>query len=148
MRHIKRGAFGAAGVVVGGVLVVAGMAVEPLLVQALLAGVGVAVIATSRLACVETTVNESSVTIRIPPIRTRRIPLVEIREAEIVVADNLVPMFGGWNSRAGLTGAMVRDLEGDRSVGNRAVRLHLVDGGFVQVGSWKPAQLVASLGKQ
>ena len=148
VRYIKNGPAGAAGVVVGILLVGVALIAEPTLVQVALAAFGVAMAAASRLLRVETIVDESTLVIRIPPFRTRTIPFGEIRSTEIVVADNLVPIFGGWNARDSLAGPLVQEVEGDRSVGNKAVRIHLDGGTFVQVGSWKPTQLVEALGNR
>jgi hypothetical protein len=91
---------------------------------------------------VETRVIREEVTISLPPFRLRQFSTGEIVSAEIVVVDHLVPVFGGWNARNSIASAYMTELEGDRSLGNRAVRMTLQSGRIVQVGSWRPRTLL------
>jgi hypothetical protein len=88
------------------------------------------------------------VTIRVVPFRSRSFAVADIDHAEVVIADHLVPVFGGWNAREDWIDAVVRDVEGtDRSTGNKAVRFSLADGTTVQVGSWKPHRFLQAVGQ-
>lgn len=69
-----------------------------------------------------------------------RVRLQDVQRVDVVIADNLVGLFGGYNSRSGLEAAMTRDIEGDRSVGHKAVRIYRREGRVIQIGSWQPTR--------
>lgn len=111
VRHVRNGAFGTSSVVIGIGLAAGALLAEPDLPRFLLGLAAAVTLVAGRLARVETTVTDAAVAVRVPPLRSRVIPLTDITEAQIVIADSLVPLFGGWNSRAGLTASRVRDLK-------------------------------------
>jgi len=74
----------------------------------------------------------------------KTIPFREIRRAEAVTYSPLGE-FGGWGIRAGMGGKRAWTVRG-----NRAVRLHLLDGTFFYLGSRRPGRLLSwiqSVGK-
>lgn len=97
------------------------------------------------LLSVVTVVSLGRVQISIGPLRRWSATADEVSEMEIVVSDHLVQLFGGWNVRTSLAGAMAATVEGDRSVGNRSVRLTLATGKIRQVGTFRPHALVAAV---
>lgn len=149
VRWIRRGPFAMsvvlalAAVAGGAIFLDVGVVVR----TAALVVTGVGLVALTRIR-VETSVAEGRVTIRVVPFRRRSFPVTDVVDAEVVVADNLPPIFGGWNAREDWTDAVVHRVERrDRSVGNKAVRFRLASGELVQVGSWKPQALLEAVGR-
>lgn len=95
----------------------------------------------------ETTVTADEVLRRLRPLPgVRRIRLADVVTAEIVIADSNTTYFGGWEgSRGGLGGAVVASIEGERQLGNRSIRLVLVDGRSVQLATWRPRAALAAI---
>jgi hypothetical protein len=132
------------GVLLGGVAVV-GRKVLPGPLLALLA-IAVLVMVPPAFLRVVTTVSAHRVRIAVPPFWHRVIPAADIVATEIVIADHLVPLFGGWSTRDSSASAMIGAFDGaERSVGNRAVRMTLRSGKIRQVGSWRPHELLAAI---
>jgi hypothetical protein len=97
----------------------------------------------------ETIVTDSYLHLRLFPLPARRVPLERVVRVEETYGDFAASVFGGWSgSRGGLVGAIVESAEGPRQVGNRAVRVLLDDGSFVQFGTWQPKRAVAAIESQ
>ena len=97
----------------------------------------------------ETTVADGVMVLRVRPFWRKTIDLADVESVEITVADGQVEVFGGWNARESGVSALVAGVEGDRSVGNRAVVLHLRSRDRPQqVGSFQPRRLLAVIESQ
>ncbi len=95
---------------------------------------------------VDTVVTADSLTVALsPPWWRRTVCLDDVDNLEVVLSDYNTPLFGGWSVRDSIGGAFINDLEGDRSFGNKAVRLTLSNGRVLQVGSFKPVALCRAL---
>jgi uncharacterized protein (DUF58 family) len=147
MLHLRRGPAGWVLFVVA-----AGCVLLPLLLGAglwVLLGlsVGLVIAIVTWFAGTETTVSDETVELAIRPWpMKRRIPLRDVVDAEIVIADANTTYFGGWEgSRGGLGGALVESVEGSRQVGNRSIRLHLAGHRTVQFATWRPQQALTAI---
>ena len=92
----------------------------------------------------ETTVADGVMLLRVRPLWRKTIDLADVESVELTVADNQVELFGGWSAREDGASAYVASVEGtDRSVGNRAVVLHLRSQAQPQqVGTFQPRRLL------
>lgn len=112
-----------------------GLWVWPLLAAALV------LIAAGTTGCIDLVVTSTEVrVIWWRRLVRHRVRLQDVQRVDVVIADNLVGLFGGYNSRSGLEAAMTRDIEGDRSVGHKAVRIYRREGRVIQIGSWQPTR--------
>ena len=141
MRYFRRGSTAPfLGLI--GILVTAGAVFGVLPVVVLLPSVALlGVLALS----FETRIEGPFLRLAVRPIWRKTVDLRTITEVEVTIADNQVEIFGGWSSRENVVSALVASVEGDRSVGNRAVRLHRSDGSFQQVGTFRPTEFVAAV---
>jgi hypothetical protein len=104
---------------------------------AILVGLGVALLAT--VARLEVNVTRTAVEVRWVPLARRTFPLATIFGAEAVTY-RPIRQFGGWGIRFGRGGARAFSMSGDR-----AVRLTLVDGTEVFLGSLEPEALAGAI---
>ncbi|MDH5372026.1 MAG: prominin family protein [Acidimicrobiia bacterium] len=85
-----------------------------------------------------TVIHTDAVQIRFAPMRTKRIPLVEVASVEI---QTIRPIrdFGGWGVR------YRRGVKAYIASGDRAVRLNMLDGRDIVIGSQQPHELEAAI---
>ena len=136
VRAFRRGSMAPIYLVLGVVLVGAALFVPPL------GALGVLLLL-FLVQEVETVVDGHELRLRLRPLPLWRkaIDLREVTAVELTVVDHQEEMFGGWNAREDVVSALATDVEGDRSVGNRAIVLTFADGRTHQLGSFRPAQL-------
>jgi hypothetical protein len=96
-----------------------------------------AAVATMRL---KTTVASDAVTVRLGILNTTRVPIRDIARAEAIVY-RPVRDYGGW----GIKGSSRRRALNAR--GDRGVLLTRIDGSTLMIGSQRPRELLAALGR-
>lgn len=74
-----------------------------------------------------------------------RLAIANIDTVEVVVTESGTSLFGGYSSRSSFEGALLAGAEGDRSVGNKSVRMSTEDGSVLQVGCWQPTRFMEAL---
>jgi hypothetical protein len=89
----------------------------------------------------DTVLDDSGLTVRLAPFRTRRIEFREISSIE-AREYNALREYGGWGIRYGRKG-MAYNVSG-----NKGVQLHLCDGRVILIGSQRAEQLAALLNER
>lgn len=132
------------GLIAVGLLVAAVLVEAPTPLRLLLAVVGAAILGFLGLTF-ETSIDDDALRLTVAPLWRKQIPLDDVAQVEITVVDNQVELFGGWSARENAAAAFLASVEGDQSVGNRAVVLHLHSGKRHQVGTFRPDDLKAAI---
>ena len=142
VRHLRDGPAGIPLMALGVLLALLGLLfIRPAWLGTTWAVGGLVMAAVPLIVRAETTVTNTDLRLRLFPLPERNVPLHRVTRVEETYGDFAASVFGGWRgSRGGLIGALVESAEGPRQVGNRALRVHLDDGSFVQFGTWQPSR--------
>lgn len=96
----------------------------------------------------ETRVEDGRLSMQVRPFYRSSIPLSEVVAVETTIWDGQVGIFGGFTTRMDVVGAVLGVVEGDRSVGNKALILEMKSGKQRQLGTYAPKALIEALERE